>query len=201
MLPEKWDKLCLYASVIDHFNNLQTGEMFLYYFPKGVLRKKAVNIYEVPDKFNLDENQYINLVDDLYGSIKKLRNIKIQAKEKPWSNLTIVIEGLKYKAIYGYEDLMSDMLSSNERKAIWSYKYLKVPYESLGKREREVIDQYETEKQIQEIFEESIYEKPVNKSFKNVKEFEKKFEFVTEDIIEEIKFKNTHIPKSQILKL
>ena len=55
MIPEKWDKVYLYASIIDHFNNLQTGEMFLFYFPKGLLKKRPVNVYGVPEKFNIDE--------------------------------------------------------------------------------------------------------------------------------------------------
>ena len=40
MIPEKWDKVYLYASVLDHYNNIQTGEMFFYYYPKSVLKKK-----------------------------------------------------------------------------------------------------------------------------------------------------------------
>ncbi len=73
MLPEKWDRLYLYASIIDHFNSLQTGEMFFFYYPKGVLKKRPINVYEVPMKFNIDENQYFRLADELYASIKKLR--------------------------------------------------------------------------------------------------------------------------------
>ena len=35
LIPEKWNKVYLYASVIKQLNNLETGEMFFYYFPKG----------------------------------------------------------------------------------------------------------------------------------------------------------------------
>ena len=104
MIPEKWDKIYLYASIIDHFNNLQTGEMFFFYYPKGLLKKKAVNVYEVPAKFNIDEKQYLKLADELYKSIKKLRNECIENNEKQWSNITITIEKQKYKAEYGYEE-------------------------------------------------------------------------------------------------
>ena len=58
MIPEKWEKLYLYSSVIDKQNGEKTGELYFYYIPKGILRKKPVNVYEIPSKFNLDENDY-----------------------------------------------------------------------------------------------------------------------------------------------
>ena len=42
---------------------------FFYYIPKGVLKKKPVNVYEIPNKFNLDENQYLKLVELLFNKI------------------------------------------------------------------------------------------------------------------------------------
>ncbi len=77
MLPEKCNKVYLYASIIKHPNNFQTGEMFFYYFPKGILKKKPVNVYEVPSKFSIDENQYLRLADELYDRIKILRKLQI----------------------------------------------------------------------------------------------------------------------------
>ena len=53
MIPEKWNKIFLYASVIDWVNSLETGEMYFYYIPKGILKREPVNVYEVPNKFNL----------------------------------------------------------------------------------------------------------------------------------------------------
>ena len=34
MIPEKWDELYLYASVIERFGSIETGELFFYYIPK-----------------------------------------------------------------------------------------------------------------------------------------------------------------------
>ncbi len=200
MLPEKWDSLYLYASVIDHMNKLQTGEMFFYYYPKGVLKKRPINVYEVPSKFNLDENQYYKLADDLYSSVKELREICINNHEKPWSSVTIAIEGIKYRAIYEYDDLISKEFDSNERRVIWTYKYLHTPYESLNKKERNAVDRYQRMvKPRATEYEQPIYEKERNKKLDTVKSLEKNLEFVTEEKIEEMKYKNTHVPKSQIL--
>ena len=54
----------------------KTGELFFYYIPKGIFRKKPINVYEIPSKFNLDENQYLKLVQILYEKIKKLKEMK-----------------------------------------------------------------------------------------------------------------------------
>ena len=75
MIPEKWDKIYLYASIIDQINNLQTGELYFYYYPKGILKKNPVNVYEIPYKFNLEEEMYLKLVEKLYNSIKELRKL------------------------------------------------------------------------------------------------------------------------------
>ena len=55
MIPEKWDKMYLYASVIDRVDKQKMGELFFYYIPKGIFRKNPINVYEIPQKFNLDD--------------------------------------------------------------------------------------------------------------------------------------------------
>ncbi len=202
MLPERWDRLYLYASVIDHFNRLQTGEMFFFYYPKGVLRKRPVNVYEVPVRFNVDERQYFILADELYASIKKLRDECRENHEKPWSNMTISIEKLKYRVEYGYEDLNTSEFSINDRHLIWGYKYLGTPYESLNKKERDVIDRYErSKKESIKIFELPLYTRNTAKKFEALKQTEKHLTFVTEEKIKEMEFKKNYVPKSQILNL
>ena len=86
MIPEKWDKIYLYASITNQINNLQTGELYFYYYPKGILKKNPVNVYEIPSKFSLDEEMYLKLVEELYNSIKELRRL---ARKRP-SRLRLV---------------------------------------------------------------------------------------------------------------
>ena len=99
MIPEKWDKLYLYASVMESLGKVETGELFFYYIPKGLLKKNPVNVYEIPSKFNLDEKEYLKLVELLYKKIKELRKEfkKIKQNDKLWSNLTISIKNMKFK--------------------------------------------------------------------------------------------------------
>ena len=75
LIPEKWDRIYLYASILEKMEGLETGELFFYYFPKGILKKNPVNVYEIPNKFSLNEDEYIKLVEKLYKEIKKIREI------------------------------------------------------------------------------------------------------------------------------
>ena len=166
MIPEKWDKLYLYSSVIDLPEGEQTGELYFYYIPKGILKKKPVNVYEIPNKFNLDENEYVLLVRILYEKIKQLR--KEFAKSETgelWTNLTMSIQNLKFKVEYNYDDLLNSEFDSYERHIIWRYQYLGIGEAQVGKKEKEILNRYflgaRTVKERQEVYETGIYIKDI----------------------------------------
>lgn len=142
MIPEKWDKIYLYASVMEGINHLETGEMFFYYFPKGLLKREPINVYEVPNRFNLDEKEYFALADELYGILKTLRREFAKANKKKWSNLTISIENFKFMVEYDYEDLKASPYSSYDRHVIWRYEYLKTSMNMYNKKERKILSDY-----------------------------------------------------------
>ena len=173
MLPEKWESIYLYASVIQHAK-LQTGEMFFYYIPKGVLKKKPVNVYEVPSKFNIEEDDYLKLADDLYSKLKELRVEMINNEERPWTNVTISVEKINFKAEFRYENLMNSNFSGEDRHLTWQYIYLGRPINSFNKKEREIIEKCLSERNIlgDEIntYSENIY---YDKDVKSIIDFEK----------------------------
>ncbi len=143
MIPEKWESLYLYSSVIDLGNNEKTGELFFYYIPKGIFRKNPVNVYEIPTKFNIEENQYLQLVEILYNEIKMLREeFRKSETGKLWTNLTISIQDMRFKAEYRYDDLLNDIFDSYERHVIWRYKYLGIGVEQVGKKEKDILEKY-----------------------------------------------------------
>ena len=145
MIPEKWDKLYLYSSVIDMQNGEQTGELYFYYIPKGILKKKPVNVYEIPNRFNLDENDYLKLVKILYDRIKQLREeFRKSETGTLWSNITMTIGNMKFKVEYNYDDLEHSSFSSYERHIIWRYEYLGIGEEQVSKKEKEILNKYLT---------------------------------------------------------
>lgn len=143
MIPEKWDKFYLYASVSERIDRQKTGELFFYYIPKGIFKKNPVNVYEIPQKFNLDEKQYLKLVKLLYQKIVLLREeFKKVEVTSTWTNLTMIIEGIKFKIEYDYEDLTKSKFSSYERHVIWRYNYLGISEKQLDKKEKDIIERY-----------------------------------------------------------
>ncbi|MCI8383496.1 MAG: antitoxin YezG family protein [Clostridia bacterium] len=144
MIPEKWDKLYLYSSILDEPDKEgKTGELFFYYIPKGIFKKKAVNVYEIPAKFNLDENQYLRLVQILYGKIKELRQeFRKSERNEMWTNITITIQSLKFRVEYDYTDLSNSDFSSYERHVIWRYEMLGIGEEQISKEEKEILKRY-----------------------------------------------------------
>ena len=143
MIPEKWESIYLYSSVIEDGKKELTGELFFYYIPKGIFRKNPVNVYEVPSKFNIDEKQYLELAQKLYEDIKQLREeFKRTTPEEMWSNLTISITNMKFRAEYSYEDLVNNAFNSYERHVIWRYKYLGIGPEQVSKKDKDILYRY-----------------------------------------------------------
>ena len=144
MIPEKWDKLYLYSSVLDEKDKEgRTGELFFYYIPKGILKKRPVNVYEIPSRFNLEESEYLKLVEVLYQKIKELRNeFKKSESQEMWTNLTMSIHNLKFRVDYDYTDLTNSEFSSYERHIIWRMEYLGISENQLSKTEKEIINRY-----------------------------------------------------------
>jgi hypothetical protein len=141
MIPEKWESLYLYASVIE--GQKETGELYFYYVPKGILKKKPVNVYEIPSKFNIDETEYLKLVDALYSKIKELRKeFKRLELGETWSNVTMIIHNARFMVEYDYENLKENPLTSYERHVIWRCKYLGITFEQLNKEEKEILKKY-----------------------------------------------------------
>ncbi len=174
MIPEKWESIYLYASVIDGSEKEYRGEMFFYYFPKGILKKNPVNVYEIPNRFNLKEEDYLKLADNLYYTIQELRQEFKRMGEKLWSNLTLSIVDAKLNIEYHYDNLLSSPYTNEDRHIIWMYKYLQYPLERLSKKDRTMLLEYEREKEFKDeeiqVYTEGIYHKKVHNSI----EYDKK---------------------------
>lgn len=142
MIPEKWDKVYLYVSIMKGTTKLETGEMFFYYYPKGVIKKNPINVYEIPSKFNLDDEMYLKLADSLYREIQRLKEIMVKNGEEAWTNLTISIEDFQFKVEFDYEDLRKSSFTNIERNLIWQFKYLKKDLGAYRRKERKIIEKY-----------------------------------------------------------
>lgn len=201
MIPEKWNKLYLYSSIIERTNNLETGELYFYYIPKGVLKMNPISVYEIPTKFLIEESQYMKLVDKLYSEIKKLQKVCKEIGEKEWNSIIISIADFKFKVEYRYEDKIDFNFNSYEKHIIFKYKYLKYPFDSFNKKEKEVLLRFNNQKEKNRInvteYTEVMYEMP----FETIEAGSKNsnIKYIKEDDIKYLEEKKDI--KSQILKL
>ena len=198
MIPEKWDKMYLYASVSDLIDSKKTGELFFYYIPKGIFKKNPVNVYEIPQKFNLDEKEYLKLVNILYQKIVELREEFKKVEIVPtWTNLTMMIKGTQFKIEYDYEDLSKSKFSSYERHIIWRYNYLGIKEEQLSRKEKEIIERYLLGEKVirrRERYEAGIY----IRNIKNIVDYETE-NYSQEQNIEYVSTKNQKSVINQII--
>lgn len=198
MIPEKWEKLYLYSSVIDMPKKVQNGELFFYYIPRGIFKKNPINVYEIPAKFNLEEKEYLKLVEILYDKVKELREeFRKSESGSIWSNITISIQNLKFKVEYGYEDLKNSDFNSYERHVIWRYQYLGIGPEQVNKTDREILKRYINGPKMmgrKEVYETGIYIQDI----KNIVDYTtQNYESIQN--VEYVATKDEKIKKNQIL--
>lgn len=200
MIPEKWTSVYLYASITEKAYEVPVGEMYFYYFPKGLLKKNPINVYEIPSKFNMDEEQYMKLVKNLYSSIKKLREIYIKEKQPLWTNVTISIVNYKFNIEYNYAKLDNKEQSNYERHIIWRYERLGLDINSFNKEDKKIIEKHLIDSYINvektENYSEPLYKKPL----KNLFDYEKPiFEQIQdENVMHELEAEGQNI-SNQIL--
>src|SRR5574344_135665 len=166
MIPEKWDSVYLYASVMESKSNQNGEEMFFFFYQKKIKKKNPINVYEIPIKFNIDENEYMILAKKLYDLIKILRSEYIALGGKAWSNITISIENVEFLAEYNYDDLNNSDYTNEERRVIWQYKYLDYPIEKMDKTEKEILSRYLKEEELGqhkiETYSETFYQEHIH---------------------------------------
>lgn len=164
LIPEKWEEIYLYASIIDNLGKIQTGEMYFYFLPKNLFKNKYVNVYEIPDKYNLEENEYLQMVEALYDKIKELKEEFLKTNQSVWSNLTISIRKNRFKIEYNYDNLLSSQDLYYQHHIFWRYKYLGI--EPHGRKENNAIKSYflieKSRRKKDEIYETGIYLKKIN---------------------------------------
>ena len=105
-----------------------------------------------------------------------------------WTNLTMKIEGVKFKVEYDYEDLNKSKFSSYERHIIWRYNNLGIREEQLSKEEHKIIERYLLGEKVvkrRERYETGIY----IKNIKNIVDYDTE-SYDSEQNIEYIATKN-----------
>ncbi len=167
MIPEKWNKIALYATV----DKNMSGEMFFYYIPNSLVKEEPINCYEIPQLFGINEAEYLELLSKIYNKIKILKNIYLKEYKKNWTNLTISINEEAFKIVYFYDDLSKNPFNSYERHLIWRRENLDII--PILRKEKKVIERYDRIKDTINTKFDVRYEKRENITSKNVVNYER----------------------------
>ncbi|WP_191566307.1 antitoxin YezG family protein [Metabacillus idriensis] len=116
MIPDEWTIVYLYGEIVE-----DVGKVYFYYYP--INSDVPVYFYDIPEKFDINEEQFDLLWNELLDGLQNLWEEFNNFNQETWTNLTLVFDNKgDFKIHYDYEDL-SDA-DDNERSIIWEYKYL-----------------------------------------------------------------------------
>lgn len=176
LIPEKWEGIYLYASVINQESSMETWEMYFYYIPKGIIKKNPINVYEIPSRFNFDEKQYLVMVDNLGKAIKSLHRECEKTYNKKWTNMIISIKNEQFLIEYDYSNVLQSNYTSQDRHRIFKHKYLNIPLQCFSKSERKIIKNYLNNENYEMVFD-RYFEYIPNQEQRNYIEYEKDNKF------------------------
>jgi len=126
VIPEDWDKVLMYGEISEG-----AEEVFFYYYPAG--QDKPVYSHNIPEIFDISEDEYDELLLQLIDNITELQNELKNNGQEPWTNLTFILESNgKFKFEYDYTDLLE--VDDIAHHAVWEYKYLGIIPENEYRR-------------------------------------------------------------------
>ncbi len=171
MIPEDWEKIVLYASVVNEDIPGRKGEMYFYYVPKNILERQPVNSYEIPNIFDIDEFEYLNLINNLYNKIIELKKKRRIYRNSEFTYICITIKDNIFKIEYFYNDIERSKYNSYQRHLIFRAKYLGL--EPLKKEEKQIVEEYAQNLKYLRIKKE-VYSFPIKiNQMKNIIDYEK----------------------------
>ncbi|MGY0691945.1 immunity protein YezG family protein [Virgibacillus sp. FSP13] len=116
-IPEEWNKIHLYAEVRKGYR-----KVFFYYFPEA--GGEPVYSLDIPDLFNVDEDEFEDLEDNLYNCFSSLRKEFKEQEQEEWTNLTFTLDNTgKMNIDYSYDDV--SQMDPIEKQEKWEAEYLK----------------------------------------------------------------------------
>ncbi|MGF2714752.1 antitoxin YezG family protein [Bacillus mycoides] len=119
MIPDgDWNEIYLYAEILD-------GSREVYFYFNTSDNKDFLYSHDIPEKYDVSEEIYDNLLLELQTKFNDLRQIFIDHDQEPWTNLTLILKYPgKIKLHYDYVDIINSKISPTQRQMIFEYQHL-----------------------------------------------------------------------------
>lgn len=134
LIPEEWNEIYLYAQLA---NSMYT--MYFFYYTED--KKKLVYSFDIPKNYEIDEDKFDDLRDDIKKNLKDLQNEFAVNKHELWTNLTLIIKDTgEFKIDYKYNDIST--VDPFEQQIIWRYEVLGLDSSNKSNLAKKILEKY-----------------------------------------------------------
>lgn len=139
-IPDEWKEFYFHADINDDFS----GGVYFFFNTK----ESTDYIYseDIPEIYNVNEDEYDKNWDTLYDLSVSLKQLFIENEQDPWQAMTIIVdEKMSLKMDYDYTEWLGSSFSHNEMIDYFEYKYLgKVPEDKEEKELFKKMEEYQS---------------------------------------------------------
>ena len=139
-IPDTWEKFYFHADINDDFSG---GVYFFFNTEKG---KKLNYSHDIPEIYNINEDEYDEKYDKLYELSVDLKQLFIDCEQEPWQAITIIVDekGL-LKMDYDYADWLSSPYTPTPLMNYFKHKYLgKIPKDKEEEKLFKEMEEYQS---------------------------------------------------------
>jgi len=119
IIPTEWKKVYFYGEVLDdssgvyfYFNTLEDPQTYIY-------------VHEIPELYNIDEEEAEDEVVALHAICEELREAFRENNQELWTNFTMIIDHTgHFKVDYDYTNILNIEMTDFKRQLIWEYDHL-----------------------------------------------------------------------------
>ena len=139
-IPDTWEKFYFHADINDDFSG---GVYFFFNTAEDV---NYIYCEDIPEIYNVDEEEYSNERRKLYRLSKSLKQLFIDCEQEPWQAITIIVdEKRSLKMDYDYADWLSSPYTPTPLMNYFEYKYLgKMPEDKEEEKLFKEMEEYQS---------------------------------------------------------
>ena len=137
MIPVKWNK-------IYYLGEVEKGKLSwssVFYFEE-INSKEIVKSHGIPEKYNVSEKIYDELLDELDVILIEIYDCFIKNNQEPWEQLSFELDMAgKFKIDYLYNKISNTEDDQLQREIIWAYETLGFKPKE-GSYTRKILEKY-----------------------------------------------------------
>ena len=139
-IPDTWEKFYFHADINDDFSG---GVYFFFNTEEDV---NYIYCEDIPEIYNVDEEEYEERRNGIYKLSQKLKEVFIKHNLNLWQAITIIVDSeRKLKMYYDYADWINSSFGPISRIQYFKYKYLgKIPEDKKQEKLFKEMEEYQS---------------------------------------------------------